>query len=133
MMKEILTFLLIVLLPSLLVSQVNQTVQNRSVVFNQVTVIDVTGAPSKSGMTVIITGNRIAAVSKSGKVKIPKDAQIIDASGKFMIPGLWDMHVHSLFEGRTEIFFPDVHCQRRNRRARYGQSAAARTNKPASA
>ncbi len=106
MMKEILAFLLIVLLPSLLVAQVNQTVQNRSVVFNRVTVIDVTGAPSKSGMTVIITGNRIAAVSKSGKVKIPKDAQIIDASGKFMIPGLWDMHVHSLFEGRTEIFFP---------------------------
>lgn len=106
MMKEILTFLLIVLLPSLLVAQVNQTVQNRSVVFNRVTVIDVTGAPLKSGMTVIITGNRIAAVSKSGKVKIPKDAQIIDASGKFMIPGLWDMHVHSLFEGRTEIFFP---------------------------
>ncbi|MBI3650754.1 MAG: amidohydrolase family protein [Acidobacteria bacterium] len=59
------------------------------------TVIDATGAPAKADMTVIIAGDRIAALGKTGKVSLPKRAEIIDATGKFLIPGLWDMHVHS--------------------------------------
>ncbi len=94
MMRKIFTLLLIVWLPTLLVAQGNKTAQNPSVVFNHVTVIDVTGAPSKSDMTVIVTGNQISAIGKTGKVRVPKNSQIIDATGKFLIPGLWDMHVH---------------------------------------
>jgi hypothetical protein len=93
-MKKIIVSLLILLLPTLVAAQVNQAVQNRPVVFTHVTVIDVTGAPSKHDMTVVIAGNRIAAVGKTGKEEVSKDAEIIDASGKFLIPGLWDMHVH---------------------------------------
>ncbi len=85
---------MIALLPTSLVAQVNQTAQSPSLVFTHVTVIDVTGAPSKSDMTVIVTGNRISAVGKTGKVRVPKNAQVVDASGKFLIPGFWDMHVH---------------------------------------
>lgn len=59
-----------------------------------VTVIDCTGAPSKPDMTVIVTGDRIAAVGKAADINVPKGAIIIDASQKFMIPGLWDMHIH---------------------------------------
>ena len=33
-------------------------------------------------------------MEKSAKIHAPKDAQIVDATGKFLIPGLWDMHVH---------------------------------------
>lgn len=95
-MRKIFTLLLIVLLPTVLVAQVNQAAQNSPIVFNQVTVIDVTGAPSKSGMTVIITGERIVKIGKTGKVKIPKNVQIIDGAGKFLIPAFWDMHVHIL-------------------------------------
>jgi imidazolonepropionase-like amidohydrolase len=90
-MKKTIALLLIILLPTLIAAQVRQ---NRSIVFNRVTIIDVKNAASKSGMTVIIKGRRIAAIGKTGKVKIPKDAEIIDASGKFLIPGLWDMHAH---------------------------------------
>jgi len=93
-MRKIFTLLLIALLPTSLVAQVNQTAQSPSLVFTHVTVIDVTGAPSKSDMTVIVTGNRISAVGKTGKVRVPKNAQVVDASGKFLIPGFWDMHVH---------------------------------------
>lgn len=76
-------------------------------VFTHVTVIDLTGAPSKSDMTVIVAGNRIVAVGRPGKVRIPKNAQIIDASGKFMIPGLWDMHAHTRADDLTRQFvFP---------------------------
>ena len=45
-------------------------------------------------MIVVIKGDRITALEKAGGVNIPKDGLIIDASGKYLIPGLWDMHVH---------------------------------------
>ena len=48
----------------------------------------------QSDMTVLISGNKITGIAKSGKIKIPPHAMIVDASGKFLIPGLWDMHVH---------------------------------------
>ncbi|MGH7451444.1 MAG: amidohydrolase family protein [bacterium] len=71
----------------------NQT-PSQSLALIHVTVIDATSAPAQLDMTVVITGNRITALGKTGKVKIPQDAQVIDAAGKFLIPGLWDMHAH---------------------------------------
>lgn len=65
-----------------------------AIVITHVTVIDTTGGPSQPDMTVVIAGDRISEVGKSGKVPVPKDARIVDATGKFLIPGLWDMHVH---------------------------------------
>jgi hypothetical protein len=57
-------------------------------------VIDVTGGPSLSDSTVVIAGDRIAQVGMSGEVFPPANAELIDATGKFLIPGLWDMHTH---------------------------------------
>lgn len=45
-------------------------------------------------MTVVITGNRITALGKTSETEIPEGAQVVEAKGKFLIPGLWDMHVH---------------------------------------
>ncbi|MBI4891051.1 MAG: hypothetical protein HY821_10545, partial [Acidobacteria bacterium] len=45
-------------------------------------------------MTVVVVGNRIAAVGRAGQVRLPVDAQIVDATGKYLVPGLLDMHVH---------------------------------------
>jgi hypothetical protein len=44
--------------------------------------------------TVVIEGNRIQAVGRDGEVAIPRRAEVIDARGKTLLPGLWDMHVH---------------------------------------
>jgi len=55
-----------------------------------VTVVDVAGGLPQPGMTVVIEGERIVAVGKT----IPEKARVLDATGKFLIPGLWDMHVH---------------------------------------
>jgi imidazolonepropionase-like amidohydrolase len=44
--------------------------------------------------TVIIEGNRIKAVGQDGKVAVPKNAEVFDARGRTLMPGLWDMHVH---------------------------------------
>ena len=52
-----------------------------------------TGA-TRPDTTVVISGNRIAAVGRDGEVQIPQGAEVIDAGGKLLMPGLWDMHVH---------------------------------------
>ena len=71
-----------------------------------VTVIDMTGAAPKADMTVVITGNLISTIGRTGEVSIPRDAQVIDAAGRFLIPGLWDMHVHALRKERVDHFLP---------------------------
>src|SRR6185295_5890917 len=43
---------------------------------------------------VVIQGDRISAVGPRGKITIPKGATVVDAHGKFLLPGLWDMHAH---------------------------------------
>jgi len=58
------------------------------------TLIDVTGKPSIADAAVVIQGDRITAAGARASVKIPADAKIIDVSGKFLLPGLWDMHAH---------------------------------------
>jgi hypothetical protein len=48
----------------------------------------------RDGWTVVIVGGKISAAGPSSKVKPPAGAEIIDATGKALLPGLWDMHVH---------------------------------------
>ena len=67
------------------------------VAITHVTVIDATGAPAQRDMTVIIANRRIAEVGKSSAVAIPESAAVVDSRGKYLIPGLWDMHVHEIF------------------------------------
>ncbi len=73
----------------------------QSLIIQNVTVIDATGADPKPAMSVGIDRGQIVAIKK--KIKAPKGARIVDGSGKFLIPGLWDMHVHL---NGPEIFFP---------------------------
>ncbi len=84
-------------------AQSKQDLASGSLVLTHVTVIDTTGAPAKSDMAVVIVGDRIGAVARTDDLTLPRDAQVIDASGKYLIPGLWDMHVHV---GNQEVFFP---------------------------
>jgi imidazolonepropionase-like amidohydrolase len=58
------------------------------------TLIDGTGAAPIANATVVTRDGRILATGPSDKVKIPGDAQRIDVAGKYIIPGLWDMHAH---------------------------------------
>jgi imidazolonepropionase-like amidohydrolase len=55
--------------------------------------IDGTGT-SVPDSAVVIHNGRIVAVGPRVKVKIPKAAHLVDAKGKFLLPGLWDMHAH---------------------------------------
>jgi imidazolonepropionase-like amidohydrolase len=59
-----------------------------------VSVIDATGAPAQPDQTVLVSEGRIVALGNGAGVSIPANAEIVDATGKFLIPGLWDMHAH---------------------------------------
>jgi imidazolonepropionase-like amidohydrolase len=94
-MKKILASLLLFFaLPLPVFSLQKALSKQNSLVLLHVTVIDMTGAAVKADMTVIVAGGRIAAIGKTNKLHIPKDSQVINATGKFLIPGLWDMHTH---------------------------------------
>jgi imidazolonepropionase-like amidohydrolase len=62
-----------------------------------VNVIDTTGAPPRPDMTVIVRDGRIVEFGKSDAVHAPAGAKTVQATGKYLIPGLWDMHVHTVF------------------------------------
>jgi hypothetical protein len=65
-----------------------------AVVIRDVSVIDATGGPAKPHSSVVIIGQRITAIGPAASISVPKGAETIDGKGKFLIPGLWDMHVH---------------------------------------
>lgn len=65
-----------------------------SLVFTHVTVIGATGQPALPDRTVVVVDDRIQTIGKFNETKLPKSAKVVDASGKYLIPGLWDMHFH---------------------------------------
>lgn len=102
-MKQIIILLVILLLLPMLANAQGQHTK----VITGATVIDGTGRPPIKDAVIVIEGARIKQVGAKGKVRIPARAQIINASGKFVIPGLADMHNHlsdgSLNSGRQDL------------------------------
>jgi hypothetical protein len=81
-----------------------------SLVLENVTVIDVASGASLPGRTVVVTGEHIWEVTPAGRALTPANARVVDGTGKFLIPGLWDMHIHTLFgdwvPGGREVILP---------------------------
>jgi len=63
-------------------------------VFRHATVFDAVAAQLRPHTTVVVNGDRIGVVGDDSTTPVPAGATIIDASGKTLLPGLWDMHVH---------------------------------------
>ena len=66
----------------------------KTIVFVHVNIVNSDSGTVESDRTVVIENSRIETIGESSKVRIPKNAEVIESNGKFMIPGLWDMHVH---------------------------------------
>jgi imidazolonepropionase-like amidohydrolase len=74
-------------------------------VIRDVTVIDGTGADPQAGMTVVVEKERIKTLGAHDTVQYPRTARVVDAAGQYLIPGLWDMHVHLRdLEGTLPLF-----------------------------
>jgi imidazolonepropionase-like amidohydrolase len=67
------------------------------VVINNVSVVDVRSGAILADQTVILDRNHISSVGPSKSAKYPRNAPSINGRGYFLIPGLWDMHVHLMF------------------------------------
>ena len=74
-----------------------------SLVITHVTVIDATGRPPMADMTVVIAGGRIQRIDAAHMVSPIPGAEEVDGSGKYLIPGLWDTHVHLSLYGEASL------------------------------
>jgi hypothetical protein len=71
-----------------------------AVVVENVTVVDVASGTLRPHVTAVIEGERIVAVGPQGSVKLPANARMVDGTGRFLSPGLWDMRVQLRNPGR---------------------------------
>src|SRR4030095_9454518 len=79
--------------------------QTRPLAITHVNVIDVTSGRINPNSTVVVDGTTIVDVWPNGKA--PGNAQVVDGQGKYLIPGLWDMHAHT--EASGEAWLP-LYC-----------------------
>jgi hypothetical protein len=81
-----------------------------TIAITHVTVINPGTASVLPDQTVIITDAKITSVDASQSVQIPKGARVLEARGQYLIPGLWDMHVHTAFgdwfPGGRDVILP---------------------------
>src|ERR1700677_4576124 len=66
--------------------------QNATLVIDGATLIDGNGGAPLANSVIVITGNKITSVGRKGQVSYPPNTQVINAAGKFIIPGLIDSH-----------------------------------------
>jgi imidazolonepropionase-like amidohydrolase len=76
-----------------------------TVVLKNFTLIDGTGKVAAAGMAIVIVDGKIQSVSPAAKVKAPKDAETVDLSGKFVMPGIINLHAHL---GTTKDMAQDI-------------------------
>src|SRR5579864_5923071 len=79
---------------------------SRATYITHVTVIDTENGKKIQDRTVTISGGRISEVRDGNGIKPPVGARVVDGNGKYLIPGLWDMHVHSVVAERLDSMFP---------------------------
>ena len=66
------------------------------VAITHINLVPMTAEIIMEDQTVLIEGARIAAIGPADKIKIPKDATIIEGRGAYLMPGLADMHMHTM-------------------------------------
>ena len=73
-----------------------------------VTVIDTDTGKEARDQTVVMSDGKISDLAKSDDVAVPASARIVDGRGKYLIPGLWDMHVHTWdYESTYPLYIAD--------------------------
>lgn len=77
--------------------------QSVDLAITNVTVVDVTSGDRAANQTVLVSGRRITARGPAATIRVPGGARRLDAGGRFLVPGLWDMHVHLTMAGRGSL------------------------------
>lgn len=90
------------LLTALAITTVTIRAESPVLAITAVNVVDVLTGRIVPDSTVLVTGDTITSVTQHGTA--PRDARIVDGGGKFLIPGLWDMHAH--IQGNERAWLP---------------------------
>jgi imidazolonepropionase-like amidohydrolase len=80
--------------------------QSTSVIIRGASIVDMSTGAVQPAQTVIIEGNRIAVIGPQDGIPVPRGALVVDGTDAFLIPGLWDMHVHATIGEDIPAFFP---------------------------
>ncbi len=81
------------------------TTEDNSLIIHNVTLIDAKNGQQKA-MSIRIEENKITEVTASTNIKIAGGATVIDGTGKYLIPGLWDAHIHLTYNNNlTPVMF----------------------------
>ena len=91
---------------ALLVASVAHAQTDSAIVIRNATLIDVETGQRRQGVSVVVNGSRITRVGALAPNEIPQRARVVDGSGKFLIPGLWDFHVHTAYQGLFSMMSP---------------------------
>jgi len=71
------------------------------------TLIDGFGSTPIKNSVIIIEGEKIKAIGTQKTLEIPKAAEVISTEGMSVLPGLWDMHVHTMINGHADYSYWD--------------------------
>src|ERR1700730_6337910 len=91
-------------LANLFYGQLPRVPQQR-LVFTHVTIIDATATPTKRDMALVVIGDTITEIGPIKQVRLLRADHVVEAAGKFLIPGLWDMHAH-IYPRADSVGFP---------------------------
>ena len=94
----------------LLLSSCSSSTNDTDIIVNNVTVIDA-ASPVRANRSVVIRNGKIVAVNPALTAARATAANVVDATGQYLIPGLWDMHVHFLYEPRLTEEMADLFLQ----------------------
>ncbi len=76
-------------------------------VIDNVTIVDVRDGSLRAGRAIALDGGRIVRIASAGSIRATGAAQIVDAAGKYAVPGFLDMHAHALAAAdRRPPFWP---------------------------
>lgn len=78
----------------------------RLLAITDVAVVDVDAGVVRHGQTLLVAGDTIAAVGPASAVAVPASARRLDGRGRYVMPGLWDMHTHAHRDGRARWHYP---------------------------
>jgi hypothetical protein len=85
----------------------NVNIGNNDIAIEDVNIVNVENGEIQNNMTVIISENQISSIGKTDNIRLSGTDNIVNGSGKYLIPGLWDMHAHLINEPYTrEVFYP---------------------------
>jgi len=66
------------------------------------TLVDGFAGPPIQNSVILVDGDKISAVGQVGTLAVPKGAEVISTEGMTVLPGLWDMHVHTMIVGHAD-------------------------------